>query len=60
MAVNSQIIKNMPILVPDKDTISSFSKKMAPFFDCLKNNAIEIGLLEKMKSVLIKKIVKED
>lgn len=60
MAVNSQIIKNMPILVPDKDTISSFSKKMAPFFDCLKNNAIEIGLLEKMKSVLIKTIVKED
>lgn len=43
-AVNSQIIKDMPILVPDDQTVSTFSKKMAPFFECMKNNAMEAGL----------------
>lgn len=59
-AVNSQIIKDMPILVPDDQTVSTFSKKMAPFFECMKNNAMEVELLEKLKRILIKSIVKDD
>lgn len=55
-AINSNIIKGMPILIPNEDVMNRFNKKTAPLFNSMKYNSTEIAALKKMRLSFIKKM----
>lgn len=52
-AINSQIIKKMPILWPDYNSLCEFSEKVSPFFNSMHNNAFEIEKLGCLQQLIV-------
>ncbi|HDM8259635.1 restriction endonuclease subunit S [Proteus mirabilis] len=56
-AVNSKIIKNMPILVPTKSILNCFKTKVEPLFRKMKLIDDEIVTLTKLRDTLLPKLI---
>lgn len=52
-AINSKIIKTMPILWPNKQALSLFNEKVSAFFGLMKVNALEIQKLKTLEEMLV-------
>ena len=52
-AINSKIIKAMPLLWPDYQSIMRFNKSVAPYFSLMKIYATEVFKLEKLKNTFV-------
>ena len=52
-AVNSKIIKAMPVLIPDNNIIKEYNKKIEPIFKKINENESEIDYLKKLKNIVI-------
>ena len=57
IAVNSKIIKAMPFVLPDKETISSFHKIVSPLFEQIRNNQNESKKLAMLRDTLLPKLM---
>ena len=58
-AINSKIIKSMPIIIPDKETLSRFNSLANPVFKLIDVNGKESCILNKIKQCLIASLSKE-
>jgi hypothetical protein len=56
-AVNSKIIKNMPMLIADNETILSFHRKTKPMFDQIKIKSQENRELSELRDYLLPKLM---
>lgn len=56
-AINSKIVKKIPILVPDEETLKLFSKRIKVIFEIIRNNELEIIRLEKTRDMLLPKLM---
>lgn len=56
-AVNSQTIKNINILLPDKMTINSFQTSIGNLFEKIKQNTIESENLKQTRDYLLPKLI---
>jgi type I restriction enzyme S subunit len=56
-AINSKIIKKMPILVPQKEMVDLFTELVEPIFRKLKSNSLEIETLSKLRDTLLPKLI---
>ncbi|MFB2729319.1 restriction endonuclease subunit S [Shewanella mangrovisoli] len=59
-AINSKIIKALPVLVPTKIILDSFEKLVQPIFGKIKSNQIENSTLEKLRDELLPKLLSGD
>ena len=57
-AINSKIIKSMPVIKLPKETIKSFNDKISPLFKCMKNNSIEILKLKSVLNNLVNTVIR--
>jgi len=56
-AINSSIIKEMEIVIPDEITMKKFRAKTEPLFNKIKQNQTQIRTLEKMRDTLLPKLM---
>ena len=56
-AVNSKIIKEMPIGIPDKSKLYGFNEKIKPLFEKIKLNESENRTLEQIRDTLLPKLM---
>ncbi|HEE3195719.1 TPA: restriction endonuclease subunit S [Klebsiella pneumoniae] len=56
-AVNSKIIKALPVIVPSKEILGSFDSLVKPLFDKIKSNQIENQNLEDLRDTLLPKLL---
>jgi len=56
-AINSTMIKQIQLLVPDEKVIESFSEVMKPIFEKVKNNSSQIQTLSKTRDTLLPKLM---
>ena len=56
-AVNTQTIKNIPFLFPDKNTIKLLSLSVGSLFEQIKLNTIELETLRKTRDYLLPKLI---
>ncbi|HBY7535621.1 TPA: restriction endonuclease subunit S [Klebsiella pneumoniae] len=56
-AVNSKIIKALPVIVPSKEILGSFDRLVKPLFDKIKSNQIENQNLEDLRDTLLPKLL---
>ena len=56
-AINSSMIKEMKIVIPDEITMNKFRAKAEPLFNKVKQNQIEISTLEKLRDTLLPKLM---
>lgn len=56
-SINSSMIKEMSILVPDNETMTNFKKITENYFIKIKNNQKQIRTLEKMRDNLLPKLM---
>lgn len=56
-AVNSKIIKKMPILVPTKNSLNCFKKQSEPLFEKMKSLDDETVILTKLRDTLLPKLI---
>lgn len=56
-AINSSIIKEMQIIIPDDTIMNDFQTKTVPLFDKIKQNQIQICALEKLRDTLLPKLM---
>ena len=56
-AINSKIIKKMPILVPQKEMVDSFTEVVEPIFRKLKSNSLEVETLSQLRDTLLPKLI---
>ncbi|MEZ9577542.1 MULTISPECIES: restriction endonuclease subunit S [unclassified Vibrio] len=56
-AVNSKIIKALPVVVPSKEVLDSFDTLVKPLFDKIKSNQIENRSLEGLRDTLLPKLL---
>ena len=56
-AINSKIVKSMPVLYPKIEMVKEYNKVVIPLFNKIKNNESENITLEKFKQDLINKIM---
>jgi len=56
-AVNSKIIKAMPIGIPDSNDLKLFNEKVYPLFDKIKNNEEQNMILEELRDTLLPKLM---
>lgn len=56
-SINSRMIKEMEILVPDKNTMSKFEGIVREFFNKIKHNQLQIRTLEKLRDTLLPKLI---
>lgn len=56
-AINSKIVKKIPILIPSIDKISEFKELWRNLFDEIKNNELEIKNLIKLRDTLLPKLM---
>ena len=57
-AVNSKIIKAMPIGIPNEITLMNYNEKVIPLFNQIKNNEMENITLIKLRDTLLPKFMK--
>ncbi|WP_297578498.1 restriction endonuclease subunit S [uncultured Helicobacter sp.] len=58
-AINTSLIKNIKIAIPDKTTLNDFQIQAKGFFDKIYNNAKQIRNLQSMRDMLLAKILNE-
>ena len=56
-AVNSQSVKAMKILIPNKSILVAFQKELYSLFELIKSNAIEIESLTTLRDTLMTKLI---
>lgn len=56
-AVNSKIIKALPVIVPSKEILGSFDSLVKPLFDQIKSNQMENQNLEDLRDTLLPKLL---
>ncbi|WP_434360068.1 restriction endonuclease subunit S [Parasalinivibrio latis] len=56
-AVNSKIIKALPVIVPSKEILGSFDCLVKPLFDKIKSNQMENQNLEDLRDTLLPKLL---
>lgn len=56
-AVNSKIIKALPVIVPSKEVLDSFNTLVKPLFDKIKSNQMENQSLENLRDTLLPKLL---
>lgn len=56
-AVNSKIIKAMPIGIPNLEDLKSFNEKVYPLFNKIKNNEKQNIVLEQLRNTLLPKLM---
>ena len=56
-AINSKIVKKIPILIPSIDKINEFKELWGNLFDEIKNNEQEIKNLIKLRNTLLPKLM---
>lgn len=56
-AVNSKIIKAMPIAIPNKEQLIKFNKKVTSIFTNIKNNEIQNEILAQLREILLPKLM---
>jgi len=56
-AINSKIIKEIKIHVPDDELITSFQSLINPVFQKIRLNTLEIQTLEKLRDILLPKLM---
>lgn len=56
-AVNSKIIKSMPLVVPTENELTKFHEFAAPMFDLIKSNLKEIDRLSAIRDTLLPKLM---
>ncbi len=59
-AVNSKIIKALPVIVPSKEILDSFDTLVKPLFDKIKSNQMENQNLEALRDTLLPKLLSGD
>lgn len=52
-AVNSKIIKAMPIAIPDKETLENYNEKVSSMFEKIRENEFENKNLEQLRDTLL-------
>lgn len=56
-AVNSKIIKAMPIAIPKKEVLKNYNKKVSSMFEKIRENEIENNNLEQLRDTLLPKLM---
>lgn len=56
-AINSKIVKSIPIIVPEINVMNNFLEKVKPLFNLIKKNIIEIETLKKLRNTLLPKLM---
>ena len=56
-AINSKIIKSMPWMMPDEDTLNLFHQIVLPVFERMRNNCQEIICLSSLRDTLLPKLM---
>jgi len=56
-AINSKIVKEIPIIIPNYDEIYNFNSIIKPIFETIKNNQLEIIRLTKLRDTLLPKLM---
>ena len=56
-AINSKIVKSMPIIIPPESLLENFSKLAAPYFDKIKSLQNQIQLLQFARDKLLPKLM---
>lgn len=56
-AINSSMIKDMKIVIPDYITMNNFRIQTEPLFIKIKNNQKQIRTLEKLRDTLLPKLM---
>jgi len=56
-SINSRMIKEMEILIPDKNTMSKFEGIVREFFNKIKYNQLQIRTLGKLRDTLLPKLM---
>ena len=59
-AINSKIVKSMPIIIPPESLLEFFSKLAAPYFDKIKSLQNQIQLLQSARDKLLPTLMKGD
>ncbi len=56
-AVNSKMVKAMPIQIPSEDVLDSYYEQAKPIFELLLSNTREIASLEQIRNALLPKLM---
>lgn len=56
-AVNSKIIKSMPVAIPEKEVLKSYNKKVSNIFKKIRENELENKALENSRDTLLPKLM---
>ncbi|MBX0311612.1 MAG: hypothetical protein JHC31_07510, partial [Sulfurihydrogenibium sp.] len=56
-AINSKIIKEIKIQIPDNESILSFQSLTDPIFQKIRHNVFQIQTLEKLRDTLLPKLM---
>ncbi len=56
-AINSAIIKRIPIMVPDIEVMNGFNELIRPFFEKIKINTMQNQTLSKTRDILLPKLM---
>ena len=56
-AVNSKIIKAMPIAIPDKETLENYNEKVSSMFEKIRENEFENKKLEQLRDTLLPELM---
>ena len=56
-AINSSMIKEIEIVIPDDTTMNNFQAKTEPLFNKIKQNQAQILTLEKLRDTLLSKLM---
>ena len=59
-AVNSKVVKNIPILISDNIIIKIFNKITAPIFQNIENNTQQIQTLQQTRDTLLPKLINKE
>ena len=56
-AINSEIVRDMPFVIPDSKTMARFSETVSPIFDQIQNCVISIRALTEARNRLLPKLM---
>lgn len=56
-AVNSKIIKAMPIAIPEKEALKNYNEKVSSMFEKIRENEIENKNLEQLRDTILPKLM---
>ena len=59
-AINSKIVKAMPIIIPSESLLENFSNIVAPYFDKIKSLQNQIQLLQSARDKLLPRLMNEE